>query len=56
MQNHALGLGAGVAALAVGTLHAQVPAGIEAGLRKIGQIVDPVCTAKLYRPRTAWSA
>src|SRR5882672_6520492 len=30
--------------------HAQVPPDIEAGLRKIGQIVDPPCTAKLYRP------
>ena len=29
---------------------AQVPGDIEAGLRKIGQIVDPPCTAKLYRP------
>ncbi len=29
---------------------AQVPANIEAELRKIGQVVDPPCTAKLYRP------
>jgi hypothetical protein len=29
---------------------AQVPAAIEAELRKIGQIVAPACTAKLYRP------
>src|SRR4029078_13624869 len=29
---------------------AQVPLDIEAALRKIGQIVDPPCTAKLYRP------
>jgi len=29
---------------------AQVPPDIEAGLHKIGQIVDPPCTAKLYRP------
>src|SRR5690242_19978044 len=35
---------------AVGLPQAQVPADIEAGLRKIGQIVDPACTAKLYRP------
>ena len=35
---------AGVAA------QAQVPADLEAGLHKIGQIVDPGCTAKLYRP------
>jgi len=33
-----------------GTAHAQVPADIAAGLKKIGQIVDPACTAKLYRP------
>ena len=29
---------------------AQVPADIAAGLKKIGQIVDPACTARLYRP------
>jgi hypothetical protein len=29
---------------------AQVPADIEAQLIKIGHIVDPACTAKLYRP------
>ena len=29
---------------------AQVPADIEAQLVKIGHIVDPACTAKLYRP------
>jgi hypothetical protein len=29
---------------------AQVPADIEAGLVKMGHIVDPPCTAKLYRP------
>jgi hypothetical protein len=28
---------------------AQVPENIEAELRKIGQVVDPACTAKLYR-------
>jgi BD-FAE len=33
-----------------GTAQAQVPPEIEAGLLKIGQIVDPGCTAKLYRP------
>ena len=38
-------------ALAVPVLAtAQVPANIEAELLKIGQIVDPACTAKLYRP------
>src|SRR6476659_3755028 len=31
------------------TAQAQVPPDIEAALRKIGQIVDPPCTAKLYR-------
>jgi triacylglycerol lipase len=30
--------------------NAQVPKDIEEGLRKIGQIVDPGCTARLYRP------
>jgi len=39
-------LGLGVAASAA----AQVPPNIEAELQKIGQIVDPACTAKLYRP------
>lgn len=29
---------------------AQVPADIESQLQKIGPIVDPACTAKLYRP------
>ena len=29
---------------------AQVPPNVEAELQKIGQIVDPACTAKLYRP------
>jgi hypothetical protein len=29
---------------------AQVPPNIEEGLIKIGHIVDPICTAKLYRP------
>jgi hypothetical protein len=36
--------------MAAGVAQAQVPADIEASLRKIGQIVDPACTAKLYRP------
>ncbi len=36
--------------MAAGAARAQVPPDIEAGLRKIGQIVDPGCTAKLYRP------
>jgi BD-FAE protein len=37
-------------ALAAGTAWPQVPPDIEAGLLKIGQVVDPACTAKLYRP------
>jgi hypothetical protein len=45
----ALAAAAVLAALAV-PMNAQVPADIEASLRKIGQIVDPGCTAKLYRP------
>jgi hypothetical protein len=32
------------------TAQAQVPANIEAQLLKMGHIVDPPCTAKLYRP------
>ena len=32
-----------------GAAHAQVPPDITEGLRKIGQVVDPACTAKLYR-------
>jgi hypothetical protein len=38
------------ALLAPMAAHAQVPPDIEAKLRAIGQIVDPACTAKLYRP------
>jgi hypothetical protein len=41
-------LGAAVAASGVAT--AQVPANIETELVRIGRIVDPACTAKLYRP------
>ena len=40
----------GVALLMMTAGRAQVPASIEAELRKIGQVVDPGCTAKLYRP------
>src|ERR1700693_3118992 len=36
--------------LAAAIAHAQVPPDIEAGLQKMGHIVDPPCTAKLYRP------
>ncbi len=37
-------------ALAAVAAHAQVPANIETELVKMGHIVDPPCTAKLYRP------
>ena len=44
-------LGSVVALLiGTGTASAQIPADIAEGLKKIGQIVDPACTAKLYRP------
>ena len=39
-----------VLAMAAVQAAAQVPPNIEAELRKIGQIVDPACTARLYRP------
>lgn len=45
----ALGAAVIVASVA-GHLHAQVPPDIAAGLKEIGPIVDPACTAKLYRP------
>ena len=38
-----------IAATCAGLAQAQVPAEIEAGLIKIGQVVDPGCTARLYR-------
>ena len=38
------------ALFAIGIAQAQVPPDIEAGLVKMGHIVDPPCTAKLYRP------
>jgi hypothetical protein len=38
------------ASLAAGVAEAQVPANIETELIKMGHIVDPPCTAKLYRP------
>src|SRR6266540_4235582 len=43
--------GAGlIVLLATSSAQAQVPHDIAEGLKKIGQIVDPACTAKLYRP------
>jgi hypothetical protein len=39
-----------LSSLLSGIALAQVPPNIEAGLRKIGPIVDPACTAELYRP------
>src|SRR5580693_229141 len=50
MKRHKMCYALGIVALATGTAQAQVPANIEAELKKIGQIVDPPCTAKLYRP------
>jgi hypothetical protein len=46
----AVGLAGMTTLVLAGGARAQVPANIETGLRKIGQIVDPACTAKLYRP------
>ena len=42
--------GVGLVVASAGILAAQVPPNIEAELQKIGPIVDPPCTAKLYRP------
>ncbi len=42
--------GAAFIGLAVSIGYAEPPADIESALVKIGPIVDPVCTAKLYRP------
>jgi hypothetical protein len=39
-----------LAVLAAGALNAQVPPAIEAELVKMGRVVDPGCTGKLYRP------
>jgi pimeloyl-ACP methyl ester carboxylesterase len=39
-----------VAMLATSTVSAQVPPDVAEGLKKIGPIVDPACTARLYRP------
>jgi hypothetical protein len=38
------------AAVMIEVARAEVPPAIEAGLVRIGRIVDPACTAKLYRP------
>jgi hypothetical protein len=45
----ALGM-AVLATVAAGTLQAQVPPAVEAELVKMGRVVDPGCTGKLYRP------
>jgi hypothetical protein len=45
-----LGAAALIAPLLATVAQAQVPPNIEAELIKIGHIVDPACTAKLYRP------
>ena len=39
-----------VALAVTGVTRAEVPANIQTELLKIGKIVDPACTAKLYRP------
>jgi hypothetical protein len=49
VMRRAFGVGVGMIVAAVAIAQAQVPPDIEEGLRKIGQIVDPACTAKLYR-------
>jgi triacylglycerol lipase len=55
-QNHAriIRLWCVLVAVVIATIgpraQAQVPPNIEEGLIKIGHIVDPICTAKLYRP------
>jgi triacylglycerol lipase len=46
----AASLAALVGSVGVPQASAQVPENIYQGLLKIGQIVDPACTAKLYRP------
>src|ERR1700688_328933 len=45
-----LGAAVWITPLAICIGQAQVPPNIEAELVKIGHIVDPACTAKLYRP------
>src|SRR5262245_11695911 len=52
-----------LALVATSSASAQVPPDIAEGLKKIGQVVDPACTAKLYRPlmpkndyNTYWAA
>ena len=50
---HAAQFAAGVVLLTIATapmLQAQVPPAIEAELVKMGRVVDPGCTGKLYRP------
>jgi hypothetical protein len=39
-----------IVATHLGVVQAQVPPDIEAGVVKIGHVVDPICTSKLYRP------
>src|SRR5262245_12314254 len=46
----ALGAAAAIALAMAGAASAQVTPQMYAELKKIGQIVDPACTAKLYRP------
>jgi Carboxylesterase family len=44
------GLAGCAAALVIGAAQAAPPAAIEAGLHRIDRVVDPICTARLYRP------
>src|SRR5262245_8484906 len=46
----ALGVAIGIASVTATAVRAQVPDDSYESLKKIGQIVDPACTAKLYRP------
>jgi predicted MFS family arabinose efflux permease len=41
---------AAIVVVGAGSASAQVPENIYQGMLKIGQVVDPSCTAKLYRP------
>ncbi len=45
-----LGIAVVISIAAAGTLQAQVPPLVEAELVKMGRVVDPGCTGKLYRP------
>src|SRR4051794_40889253 len=48
--NWALGIAASITLAAPSLVQAQVPPLVEAELVKMGRVVDPGCTGKLYRP------